>query len=489
MSIETICNILNDSYCVFDTSTLSNTQFPIPDPFFGLFHLKVGDNTLHTSSLSQHFVFVVDHSGSMSFKCSDGITKMTHVVYTLNKIVQYFSEYSAMSVSIYLTVFAFDNNFEEVVKMVKLDDFTKDDIIQKINNIRPQGLTNIELALKQTKQFINECLTTCPERNITHIFMTDGDVTVGSADIKVLQSECVPSISNIFIGFGLDHNAHMLSALGNSYYFIDNMERSGLVYGEVLSSVLCCIAKHASVKITNGYIYDWKHNVWKTELFIGDIVSDKTYHLIASDPSTVECILSIKMNDTKETVQGVIGQRHDENTFLDSEYFTKYKYRQQTQELLYEVNTNARILPSPIKQRRKSYLHLNLKEELEEEKNVSLKERMHALLETMKTYMNGLTNENDKKFMKLLCDDIYVCIQTHGTPHAKMYSCTRHLSQGSQRVYSSGEPEQMSDNSSDFYQISDYSETPYSTKSVQEIMKFLDDKDGLDGLKNFKDEK
>jgi hypothetical protein len=387
-----------------------------------------------------------------------------------------------MSVSIYLTVFAFDNNFEEVVKMVKLDDSTKDDIIQKINNIRPQGLTNIELALKQTKQFINECLTIYPERNITQIFMTDGDVTVGSADIKVLQSECVSSISNIFIGFGLDHNAHMLSALGNSYYFIDNMERSGLVYGEVISSVLCCIAKDASVKITNGYIYDWKNNVWKTELFIGDIVSDKTYHLIASDPSTIDCILSIKMNDTKETVQGVIG--HGQNMFLESEYFTKYKYRQQTQELLYEVNANVCIPTSPMKQRRKSYLHislnLNSKEELAEEKNLSLKEKMHALLETMKTYMNELTNENDKKFMKLLCDDIYVCIQTHGTPHAKMYSCTRHLSQGSQRVYSSGEP--MSE-TSDFYQISDYSETPYSTKSVQEIMKFLDDKDGLDDYK------
>jgi hypothetical protein len=475
-STETICNILNNSYCVFDASTLSSTSFPIPDPFFGLFHLKVDDNTLHTSSLSQHFVFVVDHSGSMSYKCSDGITKMTHVVYTLNKIVQYFSEYSAMSVPIYLTVFAFDNNFEKVVKMVKLDDSTKDDIIEKINNIRPQGLTNIELALKRTKQFINECLSVCPERNITQIFMTDGDVTVGSADIKVLQSECVSSISNIFIGFGLDHNAHMLSVLGDSYYFIDNMERSGLVYGEVLSSVLCCIAKHVSVKIVNGYIYDWKHNVWKTELFIGDIVSDKTYHLIASDPSTVDCILSIKINDT---VKGVVRQ----SMSSDSEYFTKYKYRQQTQELLYEVNTNARISTSPIKQRRKSYLHislnLNLKEELEKEKKVSLKERMYALLETMKTYMNGLTNENDKKFMKLLCDDIYVCIQTHGTPHAKMYSCTRYLSQGSQRVYSSGEPEPMSE-TSDFYQISDYSETPYSTKSVQEIMKFLDNKDGLD---------
>jgi len=475
-SIEPICNILNSSYYVFDTSTLSNKQFPIQDPFFGVFHLKVGDNILHTTSLSQHFVFVIDHSGSMSYKCSDGITKMIHVIHTLRKIVQYFSEYSAMSVPIYLTIFAFDNNFEEVVKMVKLDDFTKDDIIEKINNIRPQGLTNIELALKQTKQFINECLTICPERNITQIFMTDGDVTVGSADIKVLQSECVSSISNIFIGFGLDHNAHMLSALGDSYYFIDNMERSGLVYGEVLSSVLCCIAKHVSVKIVNGYIYDWKNNVWKTELFIGDIVSDKTYHLIASDPSAVDCILSIKMMDTKETVQGH-GHRHGQN---NSESFTKYKYRQQTQELLYEANTNARMTLSPARQRRNSYLpfNLNLKEKLEEEKNVCLKERMHTLLENMKTYMNELTNENDKKFMKLLCDDIYVCIQTHGTPHAKMYSCTRHLSQGSQRVYSSGEPEQMSE-TSDFYQISDYSETPYSTKSVQAIMTFLDDKDGL----------
>jgi hypothetical protein len=144
---------------------------------------------------------------------------------------------------------------------------------------------------------------------------------------------------------------------------------------------------------------------------------------------------------------------------------------------------SSTVMPlSPARQRRNSYLpfNLNLKEKLEEEKNICLKERMHTLLENMKTYMNELINENDKKFMKLLCDDIYVCIQTHGTPHAKMYSCTRHLSQGSQRVYSSGEP--MSE-TSDFYQISDSSETPYSTKSVQEIMKFLDDKDGLDDYK------
>jgi len=478
MSTKNVCNILNNSFYAFDYSTLhepTSQMLPIKIPYFGVFHLKVDDIEPVVVLSEQHFVFVIDKSGSMSYKCSDGITKMTHVMYTLNKIIQYFLEYSARSVSIYLTVFAFDNNFEEVIKMVKIDDSTKDDIIKKINAIKPQGLTNIELALKQTKQFINECLTKCPERNITHIFMTDGDVTVGSADIKVLKSECVSSISNVFIGFGLDHNAHMLSALGSSYYFIDNMERSGLVYGEVLSSVLCCIAKHASVKISNGYIYDWKNNAWKTELFIVDIVSDKTYHLITSDHSTVECILSIKINDTKETVQGVV--KHGQINYT-SEYFTKYKYRQQTQELLYEVNVNVRIMPSPIKQRRQSYLYsnLNLKEELEEEKNVSLKERMHSLMETMKTYMNELTNENDKKFMKLLCDDIYVCIQTHGTPHAKMYSCTRHLSQGSQRVYSSGEPEPMSE-TSDFYQISDYSETPYSTKSVQEIMKFLDNKD------------
>jgi hypothetical protein len=102
--------------------------------------------------------------------------------------------------------------------------------------------------------------------------------------------------------------------------------------------------------------------------------------------------------------------------------------------------------------------------------------------------MNSLPveNMNDKKFMKLLCDDIYVCIQTRGTPHAKMYACSRHYSQGSQRVYSSGSGQgdfsrrrgpttcSLNSNDSDFYQVSDCSETPYSAKSVQKIMDFLD---------------
>jgi len=207
--------------------------------------------------------------------------------------------------------------------------------------------------------------------------------------------------------------------------------------------------------------------------------------LITNDPSTFDCRLFVKTNDVN--IKGSIRK------LATTESFTKYKYRQQTQELLYEVNTKARmstVSPLSMRKKRRSnrVYQLTLEQEEEEEggggekqdtliKELSLKERMTALLENMKMYMNTLTlaNENDKKFMKLLCDDMYVCIQTHGTPHAKMYSCTRHLSQGSQRVYSSGKP--ASD--IDFYQISDYSETPYSSRSVQSIMTFLDDKDEL----------
>jgi hypothetical protein len=477
MSTESICKILNNSFTEFDKISLpddiiKNTQhFPIQNPFFGLLHIDIGDNVA-CSNQEQHFVFGIDHSGSMSYKCNDGLTKMEHVIHTLKKIVQYFSECS--SVPIFISIFSFDNFITEVVRMVKLDDSTKEHVISQINEIEPSGLTNIELALQYTNSFIKTELTSFPERNITNIFMTDGDVTDGSNDVEILYSNCCLSISNIFIGFGLDHNAYMLNTLGsyakNSYYFIDNIEKCGLVYGEVISSVLCCVAKNTSVKINNGFIYDWKHNRWITELTIGDIVSNKTYHLISDTPYDVNCIFSA-YNDENEKLQGQVGNLITQNSSI-----TKYKYRQCTQELLYKIN-NQHL----------NFNFENINKSGENKVDTNINEDMKDLFERMKSYMKSLPDENtnDKKFMKLLCDDIYVCIQTQGTPYAKMYACSRHYSQGSQRVYSSGErhiqrkkhgPQtcSLNSNDSDFYQVSDCSDTPYSAKSVQKIMDFID---------------
>jgi hypothetical protein len=63
-----------------------------------------------------------------------------------------------------------------------------------------------------------------------------------------------------------------------------------------------------------------------------------------------------------------------------------------------------------------------------------LRRKLAAFMEEMKKFMsdNGLT---DDKFMKNLCDDIYVCFRTFDTRYGNMFCSARQTSQGAQRQY------------------------------------------------------
>jgi AraC-like DNA-binding protein len=55
-------------------------------------------------------------------------------------------------------------------------------------------------------------------------------------------------------------------------------------------------------------------------------------------------------------------------------------------------------------------------------------------IEEMKKYMSE-NNLNDDKFLKNLCDDIYISYRTFGTKFGTMYNNARQTSQGTQRCY------------------------------------------------------
>jgi len=55
----------------------------------------------------------------------------------------------------------------------------------------------------------------------------------------------------------------------------------------------------------------------------------------------------------------------------------------------------------------------------------------------MKEYMITENMTNDS-FMTLLCDDLYILYNTYGTKYGAMYSNTRQISQGKQKIYNTG---------------------------------------------------
>jgi hypothetical protein len=93
-----------------------------------------------------------------------------------------------------------------------------------------------------------------------------------------------------------------------------------------------------------------------------------------------------------------------------TELITKYKYRQRTQQLLF------------------------LARHFDDYKNKdAMKQKMDDFFNELKT-----CNVDDKPFIKLLMDDIYITRKMFETPYNSLYSNARQTSQGTQRCYNVG---------------------------------------------------
>lgn len=123
------------------------------------------------------------------------------------------------------------------------------------------------------------------QQNQFHIFMSDGQVTCGTSDKDDLFELVSDKYPNIFIGFGMDHDAclmqHLAKKTNGSYYVVDKIENAGLVFGEILHGILYPALKSVVIEIQNGEIYNYLNNTWSSTLEISSIPSEakKTYHL------------------------------------------------------------------------------------------------------------------------------------------------------------------------------------------------------------------
>jgi len=427
---------------------------------FGIINLKI--KKLVPIKQKRHFVFSIDCSGSMNDLCNDGRTKNDHSNHTLINMITYFAEHPELMVSI--SVFAFDGSIYTIIE--NEEEVTQENLnklIQDIKKIRPKDMTNIEKALLHSREYIVNYCTKNMDSNVTHIFMTDGDATQGNTIPSKLKEFVTPLVSNIFIGFGIEHNVYLLKELAsdnkNNYYFVDALEKAGLVYGEILHSIIYKVLENTYIHVANGLVYDWKKNVWVDKIDIGDLVSEsnKIIHVLSVKPSEFSCVVECSLCVSKEplqfTIQNTIKKVHglDDVNVTTSDIIanldgftdlTKYKYRQRTQQLLYEANLyNFNDL------KRKDPLtifpnHIDDYDDfckMHYDNGKLLKAKMKCLLKEMQQFLDPPVPPLEKvepNLYKLLCDDIYICLHTFNSSYGAMYSCARQTSQGAQRSYS-----------------------------------------------------
>jgi Mg-chelatase subunit ChlD len=422
--------------------------FPNPNPYtFGTLQLEMNETPQITNPL--FILFNIDRSQSMDDMCpTDHKTKMDHAKHTTKKMLEILLKktYHYPPQTIYVQLLVFDDETKEIVPKTLLDSTTITQINTSIDSIEPQNSTNLELALTKSRDIMEKEKDDAVSSETymkTEIFLTDGNATSGIKNVRKLTElslyttpEKEDNDEHIYIGYGDDHNANLLQTLAQSrnnasYYFLDQIENSNLLFGEILHGILYPALKNTTIKTNNCEIYDYKTNTWSNTLKIGPLLSEsvKTYHVRTTTPqeqiTATICAEQITLQRTPFIYRVEV---LPDPTQQD---LTKYMFRQKVQEYLYL----SKYISNYIEESSKQMIIIPKDERKRQNDKINtVKNEMKLLMKYLKCYMKTHYLEHDK-FHQTLYEDLYISYKTFATLKGAMYSGARQHSQGRQTSY------------------------------------------------------
>jgi hypothetical protein len=452
----------NNTPLVFELFPKSEDTFK-----FGILQLEMNETPQITNPL--FILFSIDRSQSMDDMCpTDHKTKMDHAKHTTKKMLEILLKktYHYPPQTIYVQLFVFDDDTKEIVPKTLLDSTTITQINTSIDSIEPQNSTNLELALTKCRDIMEkeelfaekEELFAGKEHEVssetymkTEIFLTDGNATSGIKNVRKLTElslyttpEKEDNDEHIYIGYGDDHNANLLQTLAQSrnnasYYFLDQIENSKLLFGEILHGILYPALKNTTINTNNCEIYDYKTNTWSKTLKIGPLLSEsfKTYHVRTTTPQEkITATICAEQITATICAEQITDNRQIEFAFEvlpdpTQQDLTKYMFRQKVQEYLYlskhisnyieESSKQMIIIPKDERKRQNDRMN-------------TVKNDMKLFMKYLKCYMKSNYLEHDK-FHQTLYEDLYISYKTFATLKGAMYSGARQHSQGRQTSY------------------------------------------------------
>ena len=382
--------------------------------------------------------FSIDNSGSMSDKCSDGRTKLHHIKHTMGNIIRLFSTYVGMTFNV--CIHTFNDTTQKIIDFTTVSDANVDEILAKISTIYDSGSTNLLKPIIETTEQMTERGTTHPANKQLHFLMTDGiDSCNNSSDaiIGAVQS----NYETVVFGFGIDHDSYTLMQIGDkpkcSYGFIAEIEKAGIIYGEYIHNILYRICTNISIVLESAEIYSWKTNTWENVLYIDSLASDltKTFYVrTKTDPKEItgvvkgrRCVLDVptptEIFDTIERLPDLL-EHSGEPVVVD---LVDHMFRYKTLELLYEAN-------SIYIQNNTSWVWRNRIPSVLNPVSISIRKKLLNLYTNMRAYIQA-RYPSGSPFMESLLDDIYVSRLSFEKANMRIFSLTRHRTQGNQNVY------------------------------------------------------
>ena len=383
---------------------------------FGILSLDLLEPNLD-DEYSINLLVSIDNSGSMGDVCKDGKTKMDHAKHMLTHLVNFLLQSTTLNGT--LSIVVFDHNLSKLCVNVPIQAksiLTK--ILQKIEMIQSIGGTDIGQTLYNANAWYNEVLKETPNTRAVHIFMTDGQATYGMENTKDLLEIPVTSFTSYYVGFGTDHHYPLMKALGNlknsDYYFVESIERAGMVYGEILHRTIYSISNSIEIQCRGGTLYDYKNNEWKNTLILSNVAkgTQRTLHLKSETTDAIP-IISISIGELHVDSQFIANDSEDIPTVLNSDSIMKAEWRQQTLEYLFQCS----------------------KYDLLSKERKELEDKGKSLMESLTVFMKSNDLINDV-VLKQLCDDIGIARSGLSCINGQMYIGARQSSCGQQRAYS-----------------------------------------------------
>ena len=430
------------SFHTGDYSLLYNEQDP--NKHIGLLQLRTvkHDPIMNTSNENIYVHFSVDCSASMT-DIAKKQTKMSQAIHTLKRI---FAEFAKEPKHIYVSVIGFETDLHPIIEFTQITPDNVNELTNMLDNITAKNATNIEIALKHAQKTLTPYQDIDENNHVYHIIMTDGHITLGESDVNKLKNMVDTRYPTVFVGFGSVHDSELLHELSNylrgEYYFIDNIENSGYVYGEIVYNIIYHAVDAVQLTVRNGLIYNWKTNQWVADLEMANLAYDSekllhiiTYGNIHDIEIDVSTFTNTSMTETLYCYPPLLEiedySEPDSVAIFDSEKnqiqpvnLAKYHYRQKTQELMFE----SRVVMDNYR-KQSSFSTTTIQDH-----KLKLRDFLKNMLEFMKTH-----NLTEDLFMRRLGDDIYVLHNTIGQNDAGLWINSRQVSQGRQQTYSASQ--------------------------------------------------
>jgi len=366
----------------------------------------------------------VDRSGSMDARDKTGKTSLEYTIHTVKCLIDYLEEIKTNNPDINIKVLL--NAFDDRQLKIGLYEIGKNKdsklkYFEKINSIKPRGSTDIEGAFQAILD--DELYLETSDTEKAHILFTDGQPNKGRQSAEGITN-ANPGGKQIYIGYGSGHDSKLLQQMAKNvngdYHFVDNIENAGMVYGEIIHSILFAAVKNIKVKVNGAEVYNFKNNVWSNEINFNSFSSEHTQTLILrSSWDSVEPV----------SVNIIYTEISNNNTHSKTDVFSEYNCTNGESK---EITRNLDVEKQVYRQKTMEILSKALKRDFTDV--LHFKENIISFEKGVKEFMKNKNLEDDPFMLKLIAD-IYIAFTGLDSYSGNAFIGSRLTSQGCQRAY------------------------------------------------------